>query len=197
MKKFFMNTTSIVGAILILLAVSLNLTGCAKNKNTKGTEQPFMASNEFTFGDLPVPQGFKFMRQQSYAFKDGGSRIALLRYKGRKKFSTATMFYQNMMQNYQWEEVKIIDYEKNIQQFAKGSEICIITIENINEPFFGIFPIIKTQITIQLVPIPEMTEYEETIDTQDTATGESYSTQEDVENYNPSSSKVVPMSILK
>ncbi len=195
MQKFFKNTALM--AILLLSAVSLTLTGCAKNRNISDADQAFMASDEFTFGDLPVPQGFKFMRQQSYAFKDGDSRIALLRYKSRKKFDIATTFYQNMMQNYQWEEVKIIDYEKNIQQFAKGSEICIVTIENINEPFFGIIPFIKTQITLQLVPVPEMTENTDITEKQDSASMESYTTQEEAVSYAPSSNKIVPMSILK
>lgn len=146
-------------ALILIIALSVMYEGCASKKQEQAKNQDTLQglplSDEATFSDIPVPQGFKLQRQQSYAFKDGELRIALLRYKSNEKLESTSWFYQDRMSQYQWEEIKIVDYEKNIQQYIKGGELCVVTIENVNEPFFGIFPIIKTQLTIQIIPLPD------------------------------------------
>lgn len=109
-------------------------------------------SDQFTFSDLPVPQGYKLVRDQSYAYKDGQARIALLRYKGKGNIDDISWFYQQHMPEYRWEDVNIIDYDKNVQQFAKDQENALITIEKINEPFLFVIPVHKILVTIQLMP---------------------------------------------
>ncbi|GEM_PF-1268844 len=150
MKKLI--KSGLICAALALAAYTvLSTTGCAKNKKQAQIPQEYSGggytvSNDLTFSDIPVPKGFKLVRDQSYAFKDGQSRIALLRYKGKAKIDEISMFYQNTMQGYQWEEVKLIDYDKNIQQFVKENETCMV----ITEKTGGLFS--KTLITIQLTP---------------------------------------------
>ncbi len=147
-----MKRTPISMVCVVLLSVMLlSLAGCAtKSKSQEGAGM--MLSDQVTFSDLPVPQNFKLLRDQSYAYKDGQARIALLRYKGKGKIDDVSWFYQQNMAAYQWQDVNMIDYEKNLQQFVKAGESALVTIERVNEPWFLIIPCHKIIITIQLMP---------------------------------------------
>jgi len=150
--KQLLKSTAVSATLFLTACTLLSSSGCAKNKQQSAavpqeySGRGFTVSSELTFSDIPVPKGFKLMRDQSYAFKDGQSRIALLRYSGKAKIDEISMFYQDTMQGYQWEEVKLIDYDKNIQQFVKENETCMV----ITEKSGGLFS--KTLITIQLTP---------------------------------------------
>lgn len=146
------------------------LAGCATSQNTNSETNEYEGltiSEEVNFSDVPVPSGFTFLRNESYVYKDGDARIALLRYKGSEKINPASIFFQTQMSRYQWREVKLIDYKQNIQQYMKGNELCIVTIERINTPFLFI-PIEKTLITIQLTPLPANQAYSAQSTTQST-----------------------------
>ncbi len=192
MKKVFFQSCSLIALIALFLVYA----GCASKQVSTEETPGLMISDEITFSDIPVPEGFKLLRQQSYAFKDGQSRIALLRYKSGEKLNMTSMFYQDMMSQYNWEEVKIIDYEKNIQQYVKGDELCFITIENINEPFFGIIKMLKTQITIQLIPMPENAS-QTSISTSSTADVAEVTPVRAVEEDVTPRRRTLPMSVLK
>ena len=146
MKKIF----NCLSFLLMVCLVSSFISGCASNKKAATPDE--IMSDQFTFSDVPIPSKFELLRDQSYAFKDGQARIALLRYKGKGKIDDISWFYQDKMAEFQWQEINIIDYDKNMQQFAKQEENCLVTIERINEPWFGIFPCHKILITIQLIP---------------------------------------------
>jgi len=146
MKEFFKG----MSVLLIACLISGFVGGCASNKQAKTPDE--IMSDQFTFSDVPIPSEYKLLRDQSYAFKDGQARIALLRYKGKGKIDDISWFYQEKMADFQWQEINIIDYDKNMQQFSKQEENCLVTIERINEPWFGIFPCHKILITIQLIP---------------------------------------------
>ncbi|MCD6459856.1 hypothetical protein J7L67_04225 [bacterium] len=139
-----------VAGLVIICFVSCFVSGCASNRQAKTPDE--LMSDQFTFSDVPIPSKFELLRKQSYAFKDGQARIALLRYKGKGKIDDISWFYQEKMSQFQWQEVNIIDYDKNMQQFSKQAENCLVTIEKINDPWFGIFPCRKILITVQLIP---------------------------------------------
>ena len=189
MKKVF----KVFSGLLVVCFISCFLSGCASNKEAKTPDE--IMSDQFTFSDVPIPTEFKLLRDQSYAFKDGQARIALLRYKGKGEIDDISWFYQEKMSDFQWQEVNIIDYDKNMQQFSKQEENCLVTIEQINEPWFGIFPCHKILITIQLIP------QKQNVSTEQGAGVSSTSSFTDVKRSQPASepsrSKSVPMPVLK
>ena len=140
-----------VVCVVLLSAMLVCLAGCA-TKSKSQEAAGIMMSDQVTFSDLPVPQNFKLLRDQSYAYKDGQARIALLRYKGKGKIDDVSWFYQENMADCQWQDVNMIDYEKNVQQFVKAGESALVTIEKVNEPWFLIIPCHKIVITIQVMP---------------------------------------------
>ncbi|MDX9703795.1 MAG: hypothetical protein RBU23_12260 [Candidatus Auribacterota bacterium] len=138
--------------IALICIETLSISGCASKNKKKDAPGGIPLSNQITFSDLPVPKGFQLLRDQSYAYKDGQARIALLRYKGKGKIDDVSWFYQQNMADFQWKDINIIDYDKNIQQFVKGDESALVTIEKVNDPWFFIIPYHKILITIQLLP---------------------------------------------
>ncbi|MCB1194933.1 hypothetical protein KDK77_01995 [bacterium] len=138
--------------IVCILFLMMNTAGCAGKKKAAAASNQLRISDQITFSDLPVPYGFKLERSQSYAFKDGDSRIAMLKYTGRTKLDQVSGFYQNNMESYGWQALTLIDFEKTMQQFGKGQEVCTVTIERGNRPLLGIIPYSRTIITMQLTP---------------------------------------------
>jgi hypothetical protein len=187
-KKIAVITLVLVAGVFALS----HLTGCAAKKGETYTDEysGLNMSAEVNFSDIPVPQGFTFLREESYAYKDGGIRIALLRYKGSETINQTSVFYQSLMSQHQWTEIKLIDYKKTIQQYAKGSEMSIVTIERINQPFLFI-PIHKTLITIHLLPMPTASQASAA-----SAAPSSASTYTERQDYVPAR-KAYPMSVLK
>ena len=152
MKKMNRLPIRTLSVWVLTAIIALHISGCANKKKSTASAMSYPASNQVTFSDLPVPYGFKLDRKQSYAFKDGESRIAMLKYIGRTKMDQVSGFYQNTMDAYGWQALKLIDFAKTMQQFGKSNEICTITIERGNKPLLGIIPYARTIITMQVTP---------------------------------------------
>ncbi len=82
------------------------------------------------FDDVPVPAGFKVLEEESFAFQNDVTRVALLKYAGGKSADLVVMFFKEQMPMYNWSPINIIEYDRRILNYEKKSESCIITIES-------------------------------------------------------------------
>lgn len=80
--------------------------------------------------DVPVPAGFTILNKESFAFQNDVTRVALLKYSGSRHTDLAVQFYKEQMPIYKWSPINIIEYERRILNYEKGSESCIVTIES-------------------------------------------------------------------
>lgn len=81
------------------------------------------------FEDIPVPSGYKIIEQESFAFQNDETRVALLKYSGSNIADQVVGFYKEQMPVYNWSPINIIEYERKILNYEKESESCIVTIE--------------------------------------------------------------------
>jgi len=145
----------IIKKIFISVAL-LSLTfciGCATLGITKQAEEDeavFLEPEEviavnpdLRFDDLPIPIGFLIDLQNSYAFQNPTTRVALLRYFGRDSTRGLVEFFTEQMPRYNWALINQVEFEKVVLNFGKAQESCIIMIE----PQRG-----KTLVTISIAP---------------------------------------------
>ena len=81
------------------------------------------------FADIPVPKGFKFLPQDSYAFQSGNVRVGVLVYVGRATAEQLVVFYQEQMPIYNWNFINVIEYGKRLINFDRDNESCVISVE--------------------------------------------------------------------
>ncbi len=114
------------------------LVGCATTNDTSSSEEleegAFVGSTlavtaKLRFDDLPVPAGFKLVKNKSFIFQTEGTRVALLKYSGRAKQQDVLEFYKEQMLLYSWELLNVVEYGKSILNFERGGQSCIVTIE--------------------------------------------------------------------
>jgi len=79
--------------------------------------------------DVPVPAGFVFVPEESYAFQSTNFRAGLLRYKGKGGGDQVIVFFKEQMPMYGWNLVNIVEYERRLLSFEKDQETCIIIVE--------------------------------------------------------------------
>ena len=127
---------SIIVISVLLLSIALILPGCAtwgkSSKNSEseeGIEAGMPVAMDLRFDDIPVPKGFKFRKENSFAFDNEALRVALLRYVGRSRRQQIQEFYKDQMPLYNWQMINSVDYGKIILTYEKARELCIITIE--------------------------------------------------------------------
>ena len=118
--------------ILVVFLVVL-LAGCAtwpkKEAGVAGEEVVLDIAPILRFADLPVPAGFKIIRDKSFTFQNDFTRVGLLRYTGRTHIDRVAAFYKEQMPVYDWDLVNLVEYGKRILNFEKGTQSCIITLE--------------------------------------------------------------------
>lgn len=112
------------------------LCGCAATtyeRRSSNTESPkdttFDVSSILRFDDVPVPSGFTILNEESFAFQNDATRVALLKYIGGWPMDQTVWFYKEQMPMYNWSPINIIEYERRILNYEKASESCIVTIE--------------------------------------------------------------------
>lgn len=107
------------------------LTGCAgfSKKDTTAEIPALEPSVIQKFKDIPVPQGFKLLLADSYAFQSGNIRVGVLAYSGRATADRLVDFYQNQMPIYNWTFLNVIEYGKRMLNFDRENESCVISIE--------------------------------------------------------------------
>ena len=112
----------------LLTAVLWGCAGLSKKDMATGvaTLEP---SVMLKFADIPVPKGFKFLPQDSYAFQSGNVRVGVLVYAGRATAEQLVVFYQEQMPLYNWNFINVIEYGKRLINFDRDNESCVISIE--------------------------------------------------------------------
>jgi len=115
--------------------------GGGYGKNTE--PKPLDVAALLRFNDIPVPAGFKVLENESFAFQNDATRVVLLKYKGARIADQVVQFYKEQMPMYNWNAINIIEYERRILNYEKGSESCIITVESLGR---------KSEIVIAISP---------------------------------------------
>jgi len=102
------------------------------------------------FADVPVPEGFKYLKDKSYRFEYDWKNVrhGRLLYRGDYPTEEVQDFYREKMLSANWQETGYSGGEKTLINFEKGSgntrERCVVTIYTIQ---------LKTIIEIQLDPV--------------------------------------------
>ena len=119
--------------IILMVFLVMLLAGCAtwprREARLEGKETVLSIAPILRFEDIPVPMGFKIVRDRSFTFQNDFTRVGLLRYTGRIHIDKVVAFYREQMPLYNWDLVNLVEYGKKILNFEKGNQSCIITIE--------------------------------------------------------------------
>lgn len=110
----------------------IGLLGCAglSKKTDSHTQSPALLepSSIAKFADVPVPNHFKFLAEDSYSFENTGVRVGFLRYQGKAAAEQLVNFYREQMPMYNWELLNVVEYGDRLMNFDREAETCIITI---------------------------------------------------------------------
>src|SRR3989338_1704252 len=117
----------------VMSAVCLMLLSACVSTPSRGSDPTQVSSLEpaamLKMQDVPVPAGFAFVPEESYAFQSTNFRAGLLRYKGKGGGDQVIVFFKEQMPMYGWNLVNIVEYERRLLSFEKDQETCIITVE--------------------------------------------------------------------
>jgi predicted small secreted protein len=123
-------------AVILVVAFSVVLSGCAGLRGMfKGSSTPSKVSKApevsaiLKFDDVPVPDGFRFIANESFAFQTQDVRVGLLKYEGKADPDAIVQFYKEQMPLYNWKVVNIIEYGKRLLNFEKDGQSAVVTIE--------------------------------------------------------------------
>ena len=134
--------------ILIAVGLVFVLVGCAsmQRKEEEAQTQPLEVAALLKFIDLPVPTGFQFLPQSSFAFQNEDFRVGLLRYAGISTGSQVVKFYQDQMPMYNWNFVSLVEYNNRVISFERDNESAVVFIETKGK---------KVNIAISISPKPK------------------------------------------
>lgn len=104
------------------------LSGCTTFSNAPVPTAALQPSAVIRFMDVPVPQGFHLLADDSYAFESAGLRMAMLRYKGNANIEQVTEFYKLQMPKYRWVLLNLVRYGQTLINFDRENETCLITL---------------------------------------------------------------------
>ena len=119
-------------AILVigLLGYSvIMLCGCARfaRKDTiPGNKSLLEPEAMLKFSDIPIPEGFKLLAEDSYTFESAGVRVGILEYQGKAKVEQVVNFYKDQMPLYNWNLLNVIEYGERLLNFEREQETCIV-----------------------------------------------------------------------
>ena len=114
------------------------LAGCATTKDRSSSEfeqgeayatTTLAVSAKLRFSDLPVPAGFKLIKDKSFVFQTEQTRVALLKYSGRAKLEDLVEFYREQMLLYNWQLLNVVEYGRSVLNFERAEQSCIVTME--------------------------------------------------------------------
>lgn len=133
-----MKINSKIFSVMVFLVTALAMSGCTAVPTTRRVtdsgevvrvEKPLGVSSTLRFDDVPTPAGFSNLRDQSFIYQDGTTRVGMMRYSGRANASQVIMFFKTQMPLYNWDLTNIVEYGNITINFVKGGETCIVTIE--------------------------------------------------------------------
>ena len=129
-----------------MFAGVLLLAGCAASSGTmkdRTAVAPLRTAALLRFADVPVPVGFQFIDNESFAFQNELARVGLLKYAGRAEIDRVVQFYREQMPLYNWTFLNLLEYESRVLNFEKTDQTCIITIGHRGD---------RAQVTIAVAP---------------------------------------------
>ncbi len=122
--------------LVVFLFLALALSSCATGYQGRSYSDDSVGGKSMgvasmlRFDDVPVPVGFRTLNDESFAFQNDVTRVALIKYSGSKSADQMVLFFKEQMPLYNWSPINIIEYERRILNYEKGSESCIVTIES-------------------------------------------------------------------
>ena len=128
----------VIGALLV--------SGCAapsESAKDRTMVTPLQTAALMKFSDVPVPVGFQFLDNESFAFQNELARVGLLKYAGRPAIDRVVQFYREQMPQYNWTFLNLLEYESRVMNFEKPDQTCIVTIGRRGD---------RTQVTIAVAP---------------------------------------------
>lgn len=132
LKKKYSSFVFRFASFVIFTACLMFLSGCvsAPSRRSDPTQIPSLEpAATLKMQDVPIPSGFVFVPEESYAFQSTNFRAGLLRYKGKGAGDQVIIFFKEQMPMYGWNLVNIVEYERRLLSFEKNQETCIITVE--------------------------------------------------------------------
>jgi len=114
--------------LIILFAV---INGCASFpvQKTGGSASTLQAAGVLKFEDVPVPQGFSLLANESFIFQSDTMHVGLLKYGGRPTADQVVNFYKEQMAQFGWSMLNIVEYSRRILNFEREDQTCVITVE--------------------------------------------------------------------
>lgn len=136
---------------LYYLLAALFLTSCAAtySKKSDPTQIPSLEPAALLkFQDLPIPSGFIYLPEQSYAFQSANFRAGLLKYQGKATGDQVTVFFKEQMPMYNWHLINIVEHARRMLSFEKDQETCVITLDEKGS---------RSEITLSVAPKSQAT----------------------------------------
>jgi hypothetical protein len=85
---------------------------------------------KFQFEDLPIPNNFKIINEDSFVYETDDYRTGIIKYRGHDNFKNVSNFFKGELPKYSWELKNSIEYQ-NVAQliFEKPNWIAVTYIE--------------------------------------------------------------------
>ena len=124
----------------IFILMALFLSGCSTiaidtGETAKGksysSDLPLSVAPNLRLEDIPVPEGFQFIANESFVFQNEQVRVGLLKYRGVAAPQQVLKFYKDQMPLYQWDLINIVEHEARTMNFEKVSQSCTVAIEGV------------------------------------------------------------------
>ncbi|MFH1868583.1 MAG: hypothetical protein ABH843_06395 [Candidatus Omnitrophota bacterium] len=121
-----------VKVIFTLLFITL-LSGCATTGSggaeSDGSSKMLDVAMALRFEDVPVPNGFRAVTNESFIFQNDALRVGILKYAGRAYADQVVNFYKDQMPLYGWRFLNMLEYGRRIINFDREDQTCIVVIE--------------------------------------------------------------------
>ncbi|MGE4357752.1 MAG: hypothetical protein AB7E08_04285 [Candidatus Omnitrophota bacterium] len=119
-----------INKCVFLIFCLIFLMGCASFPIQRTSpDKPLETAPLLKFADVPVPQGFKLIADESFIFQNEEGRVGLLRYTGSPTADQVVNFYREQMPQHGWFMLNVVEYGRRVLNFEKEAESCIITVE--------------------------------------------------------------------
>ena len=115
---------------VLLFALVLSLPGCVtvQEQTTQIKSFSLKPARLLRFSDVPSPEGFELISEQSFILESGGVRAGILKYTGKANSQEVVLFYKNQMPMYNWALLSILEHGDHLLNFERENESCIVAI---------------------------------------------------------------------